>query len=135
MSDTPAPSSPLRPRARRLFLLAGLVAIGTACSLWLTAEWYAPWDLRVPDGAPIVEVKKSPPQGFAPVAAVAPQAVVRGWEVLDAEQAANRLREDEMLLAVEIDGQARCWPLNVMTGPQREVFNDELAGRAIAATW
>jgi hypothetical protein len=38
-------------------------------------------------------------------------------------------------LGVEIDGQSRAYPINMITRPQREVVNDQLAGHAIAATW
>ena len=51
---------------------------------------------------------------------------VEGDEVLD---------DDELVLAVEIEGEARAWPINSLTGPTREIFNGQLAGRSIAATW
>jgi hypothetical protein len=135
MSDGSVKPLPLSNTAQRLVLLAGLVALGTGCSLWLIAAWLAPRDRRVPEGSPVVEVTVPQRKDFSPLAVVSRRRPVHGWEVLPAEQADHRLRDDEMLLAVEINGEARCWPLNVMTGPQREVFNDQLGGRNIAATW
>jgi hypothetical protein len=42
---------------------------------------------------------------------------------------------NELVIGVEIDGQARAYPINQLTGPRREIINDELAGTPIAATW
>lgn len=41
----------------------------------------------------------------------------------------------ELVLGVEIEGDARAYPINMLTGPQREIINDKLGGEAIAATW
>lgn len=54
--------------------------------------------------------------------------------VSDAE-AADRVRDDELVLGVVVDGEARAYPINTLTGAQREIINDELGGRSIAATW
>ena len=45
------------------------------------------------------------------------------------------LSDNELIIGVEIDGAARAYPVNQLTGPSREIINDELAGTAIAATW
>ena len=42
---------------------------------------------------------------------------------------------NELVLGIELDGQARAYPINMLTGPRREIINDELAGRQLAATW
>ncbi len=75
------------------------------------------------------------PQSFYPMRVVRRPPVLSGFEILSVADAIDRVNDEELVLAVEIDGEARAYPLNVMTGPEREVFNDELAGRAIAATW
>jgi hypothetical protein len=41
----------------------------------------------------------------------------------------------ELVLGVVVNGEARAYPINMLTGPQREIINDRLGGRAIAATW
>ena len=46
-----------------------------------------------------------------------------------------QISDNELVIGVEIDGQARAYPINQLTGPSREIINDELAGTAIAATW
>ena len=48
----------------------------------------------------------------------------------DVQLAANAL-----VIGVELNGQARAYPINQLTGPMREIINDTLGGTAIAATW
>jgi hypothetical protein len=43
--------------------------------------------------------------------------------------------DDELVIGVEVGGEARAYPINQLTGPQREIVNDTLGGTAIAATW
>ncbi len=45
------------------------------------------------------------------------------------------VRGEEMVLGVAIKGEARAYPINMLTGPSREIINDTLGGVAIAATW
>lgn len=47
----------------------------------------------------------------------------------------NTIHDDELVLGVVIDGEARAYPINMLTGPTREIINDELNDVAIAATW
>lgn len=46
-----------------------------------------------------------------------------------------KLADSELVIGVTIGGQARAYPINQLTGPRREIVNDQLAGIAIAATW
>ena len=52
-----------------------------------------------------------------------------------ASAADAEISDNELVIGVEIDGQARAYPINQLTGPSREIINDELAGTPIAATW
>ena len=54
--------------------------------------------------------------------------------VMSAEQAIQ-LRPNELVLGVSVAGNARAYPINMLTGPSREIINDTLGGKAIAATW
>ena len=47
----------------------------------------------------------------------------------------NHINEQELVLGIEINGQARAYPINMLNGPSREIINDELGGVPIAATW
>ena len=42
---------------------------------------------------------------------------------------------NELVLGVVVNGKARAYPINMLTGPAREIINDQLGGAAIAATW
>ena len=46
-----------------------------------------------------------------------------------------RIEDNELVLGVVVDGNARAYPINMLTNPTREIINDKLGGRAIAATW
>ena len=46
-----------------------------------------------------------------------------------------QVADNELVIGVVVAGQARAYPINQLTGPRREIINDQLAGTAIAATW
>ena len=54
---------------------------------------------------------------------------------LSAKEADKKLGEAELVLGVVVGEEARAYPINMLTGPSREIINDTLGGRAIAATW
>lgn len=88
------------------------------------------------DGPPPLGPDNPPsPESFYPVEAVSEQPPVTEFDVVPAGEVGERIHDDELVVGVEIDGQARAYSINTLTGPQREIFNDRLAGRAIAATW
>lgn len=41
----------------------------------------------------------------------------------------------ELVIGAVVEGKAKAYPINMLTGPSREIINDKLGGRAIAATW
>ncbi len=43
--------------------------------------------------------------------------------------------DSELVLGVVVEGKARAYPINQLTGPSREIINDKVGGKAIAATW
>lgn len=45
------------------------------------------------------------------------------------------LGDDDMVLGVVIEGEARAYPVNYMNGPLNEVVNDTVGGAHVAATW
>ena len=45
------------------------------------------------------------------------------------------LPPNTLVLGVTVNGESRAYPLNQLVGPTREIFNDELGGRAIMPTW
>ena len=72
---------------------------------------------------------------FLPTQMVTRQPVVRDFQLVSIDEESNHIKNPEMVIGVTVNGEHRAYPINVMTGPSREIFNDELGGRAIAATW
>lgn len=60
---------------------------------------------------------------------------IKDAATISAAEAGRSLGEAELVLGVTVNGVSRAYPINMLTGPQREVINDTLGGRAIAATW
>ena len=54
---------------------------------------------------------------------------------LAAGDVTDQVSDNELVLGVVVSGKARAYPLNMLTGPRREIINDKLGGRHIAATW
>lgn len=55
--------------------------------------------------------------------------------LLAAEEADSLVEGDELVLGVVINGDARAYPLNRMSGPQDEVLNDTIGGEPVLVTW
>ncbi len=60
---------------------------------------------------------------------------ITDFETSSVEAALADIRPNELVLAVNVGAEHRAYPINMLTGPSREIINDTLAGRAIAATW
>ena len=125
-----------------LLRYAVLITVAMVVGLLLTVglENWRDWTMRRNQIAAMRETEarsETPPsaENFAPIEVVSRPPLVTGFEILDRAEADEEVSDDEMVLALSINGQARAYPLNVMTGPDREVFNDTLGGTAIAATW
>jgi len=72
---------------------------------------------------------------FTPRRVVRPMPAIVDVPVLPADQIEDQVTDNELVLGVVVGGQARAYPINMLTGPRREIINDMLGGRAIAATW
>ena len=69
----------------------------------------------------IIEKEPRPPIVNAPF--------IKAGDVVD------QVRPEELVLGIVIAGEARAYPINMLVGPEREIINDTVGGRAIAATW
>jgi hypothetical protein len=45
------------------------------------------------------------------------------------------MADEDIVMGIVIQGEARAYPVNYMNGPRNEVVNDQLGGSSIAATW
>ena len=61
--------------------------------------------------------------------------VIKDAPVMSRDEADGTLAESELVLGVVVKGKARAYPINMLTGPRREIINDQLGGQSIAATW
>ena len=62
-----------------------------------------------------------------------PMPAITDPQIIPAAQ--SDVADNELIIGVVVEGQARAYPINQLTGPRREIINDVLAGTAIAATW
>ncbi len=72
---------------------------------------------------------------FNPVQVVKAAEPITRFPIVSASVASSWIEDDEQVIAVEVNGQTRAYSLNMLTGPDREIINDELGGEPIAVTW
>lgn len=99
----------------------GLKPIGVVTALALAAQFATAAEPNLPEFRPRRVVRSFP-------AIVMPDAI-------PADRVIDQVRDEELVLGVTIDNVSRAYPINMLTRPTREIINDKLGGRAIAATW
>jgi hypothetical protein len=72
---------------------------------------------------------------FRPVRVVERFAPITEFPVKPVREADDALEPSELVIGVTAGKEARAYPVNMLTGPSREILNDTLGGKAIAATW
>ena len=72
---------------------------------------------------------------FQPKRVVGAFRAITGARISKPDNMRHQVAESDLVLGLVVGKQARAYPINMLTGPQREIINDELGGRAIAATW
>lgn len=115
---------------RWTFILMGCVGFASAFATWQTAPQQrargaqasrlGPGSGDVQNYNPTMVLRK-------PIRAIVDPKIASADEV---SLAANAL-----VIGVEVNGEARAYPINQLTGPMREIINDNLGGTAIATTW
>ena len=126
----------------RLLLYSGLsltMIIGWQAVMW---KWATPdfsleqygftrHEIRAPLG-----IGNPPrPQSFKPQTLLEPFPPITTVPVVSAEEANKKYQDTELVLGVVVDGKPRAYAINMLTQPTREIMNDTLGRRAIAATW
>ena len=74
-------------------------------------------------------------EGFTPRRLMGPQKPITDAEVLRPEEVGDQVLGGELVLGVVVNGEARAYPINMLSGARREIINDRLGGAPIAATW
>ncbi|MBI1903723.1 MAG: DUF3179 domain-containing protein [Planctomycetes bacterium] len=115
-------------QARRWLVVA--VAIGACAAIWGIRAVGNPQskDRQTRDAT-------DPQPRFAPQVVVQPFPPIVDAPVIAARKVSSQVHDNELVLGVVVNGEARAYPINMLTGPMREIINDKLGGRAIAATW
>jgi hypothetical protein len=92
----------------------------------------SPSDIRMASSAVLAPAD---PSVFSPFQVVPPFPAITNAPVVAGNTISGEVTENELVLGVELNGEARAYPINMLTGPDREIINDRLGGVAIAATW
>jgi hypothetical protein len=80
----------------------------------------------------IVSARKG---AFDPHRVLDPLPPITEFQLKSVAEVDTELNPREFVIGVVINGQSRAYAINMLTGPHREIINDELGGSAIAATW
>lgn len=64
-----------------------------------------------------------------------PAITTEDLQVLDFDEADSQIDDRELVIGIEKDGQAMAYPVNILTGPRREILNTELGETPVAVTW
>lgn len=72
---------------------------------------------------------------YNPIKVVPPFDAIVTPQTVTTKQAATWVKDHELVLGVVVNNHARAYPINMLTNPTREIINDKLGGKSIAATW
>ena len=113
-------------------VLALLVILGAAGVVWQATR-----SLRAQsDGGETQASDNDRSSGdFKPRRVLKAQPAITRPKTLAADQVKGQVTDEELVIGLELNGQARAYPINMLTGPRREIINDTIGGTPIAATW
>ncbi len=72
---------------------------------------------------------------FRPQKLLEPLPPITEFPVKKVKEVGNILNPSELVIGVKVGTESRAYPVNMLTGPRREILNDTLGGKRIAATW
>jgi len=72
---------------------------------------------------------------FQPKMLMSPRKAIVGAQFISADEVRNQVSDSELVLGVVVEGQPRAYPINMLTGPAREIINDRIGQTDFAATW
>ncbi len=106
------------------------LALGTAIVLTDPAPGSL-WTLPRRTRRLIEEVSKAPP----PEPEVSPFPALKHPPIVKADATGSDVRDEHYVVGVEIDGESRAYPLNMLSRLDHHVINDTLGGEPIAVTF
>lgn len=86
-------------------------------------------------GSPPISQGTSKADSFIPHQVVPPFEPIVDAPVISADQVKDEVLDTELVLGLTLNESSRAYPINMLTGPSREIINDTLGGVAMAATW
>lgn len=72
---------------------------------------------------------------FRPQKVLDPLPPITEFPVKRVNEVGDALNPAELVIGVTVGKESRAYPINMLTGPRREILNDTLGGKSIAATW
>lgn len=81
------------------------------------------------------QVTKEDLKVFNPITTAHRMPAITGLEAFPESEASKELRDNELVMGIELNGEARAYPITMLDGPARECFNEVLGGHPIAITW
>ncbi len=117
---------------RRILSLLAMVVVGTSITL-LVAQTAKP--SRQPFEDIDASWRDNADPDFVPRRLMQPLKPITEFKTRSVASALTEMEPNELVLSVSIEGQHRAYPINMLTGPRREIINDNLGGKSIAATW
>jgi Protein of unknown function (DUF3179) len=124
----------VKTRFRTVFIKIPIIAAGMAvlsliASFILTDPAPATLPRRTIQAlAGIVPIGNSPPKNSSNPPLV-------NFPIAKAEDVGAQIRDEYFIVGVELNGEARAYPLNMLSRPDHHVIDDILGGEPIAVTW
>lgn len=72
---------------------------------------------------------------FRPRKLLDPLPPITAFPVKKVKDVGDALNPSELVIGVTVGKESRAYPVNMLTGPRREILNDTLGAKSIAATW
>lgn len=112
-------------------LITALIVLAVVGSASLSADEPPPQtaDTDSADAGSLNESDFKPRTLIRPIRAIVDAAFLKASEVED------EVSDNELVIGVVVDDVPRAYPINMLTGPSREIINDRLGDTLIAATW
>ena len=60
---------------------------------------------------------------------------IRGGDYGTADEVKDKVRDRDLVIGLEVGGQAFAYPINMLGGPQREIINEDFGGVAFCVNW
>jgi len=81
------------------------------------------------------EEQQTSEREFQPKKLMTPRKAIVDAPFITADQVKDQVDDSELVLGVVVEGQPRAYPINMLTGPAREIINDRIGETNFAATW